>query len=88
MNPRHEKTVRLMAAYDKAAVGARERTELGQRLDREGSRLSERDILGAVSEYAEFRKAGERGPCVSAQSDREGNATTDADVAVSEERRG
>ena len=50
MNPRYEKIVRLMAAYDKAAVGARERTELGQRLDREGSRLSERDVLGAASE--------------------------------------
>lgn len=88
MNPRHEKIVRLMAAYDKAAVGARERTELGQRLDREGSRLSERDVLGAASEYEKFLKAGERGPRVSAQSDREGNAATDADVAVKEERRG
>ena len=88
MNPRHEKIVRLMAAYDKAAVGARERTELGQRLDWEGSRLSERDVLGAASEYAKLLEAGERGPCVSAQSDREGNAAADADVAVNEERRG
>ena len=88
MNPRYEKVVTLMAAYDKAAVGAPERAELGRRLDKEGSRLSERDIFKAAAEYAKFLKAGERGPCVSAQSDREGNATTDADIAVSEERRG
>ena len=54
MNPRHEKIVRLMAAYDKAAVGTPERTELGRRLDKEGSGLSERDIFKAAAEYAKF----------------------------------
>jgi len=66
VNPRYEKIVRLMAAYDKAAVCTPERTELGQRLDKEGSRLSERDILNAAAEYAKFLKAGEPGPSVSA----------------------
>jgi len=51
VNQKFEKIVRLMSDYDKAPVGSAERSEIGSRLDKEGSKLDQRDYLNAVAEY-------------------------------------
>lgn len=51
MNQAWEKIIRLMSEYDRAAVGSPEKAELGKRLDKEGARLSERDLWKIAIAY-------------------------------------
>lgn len=51
MNQKFAKVVQLMSDYDKAPVGSAERSEIGSRLDKEGSKFDQRDYLNAVAEY-------------------------------------
>ena len=51
MNQKFAKVVQLMSDYDKAPVGSAERSEIGSRLDKVGSKFDQRDYLNAVAEY-------------------------------------
>jgi len=51
VNQKFAKVVQLMSDYDKAQVGSAERSEIGSRLDKEGSKFDQRDYLNAVAEY-------------------------------------